>query len=449
MEGVNLVTNRVLGLSVPAPLHLDENDLETIIQHSFGPVNDEPRALLRFAQNESTATDATAAAGAEPPPPPPLPGAAAPVAAQPAVQPARAAPMRVAQAKKPEMPSVQGLRIGRKGDRTRIIVDLTDTTDFAYSVDKDGKKVTVTLPAALWGTAKSGSTDSGGRISGYSYESIPEGGGKLILQATEPVDVMSVEPLPPSGNQSWRLVLDLVDVTPPQPRQGGMAFWESKDKPEEPAPAPKPEPKPEPKPKPVPVMKPVAKADFDGVYAGIMAGYDRLGMKETHAARGKKSLTGNGIDGGMMAGIGTTFWDWLYLGAEVEGSVSSANARQKIANGRHEVSKVWGAGASLRIGATVTEKTLVYGRLGWQMGSFDISSSRPGDTPASSFTGSKSLHGLTTGLGVDYAMTPNWLLRADWTYTMYQTWSYTDSAGNAARLKPRENQLRLGVAYKF
>jgi opacity protein-like surface antigen len=151
----------------------------------------------------------------------------------------------------------------------------------------------------------------------------------------------------------------------------------------------------------------------------------------------------------MMAGYGATFWNWLYLGAEVEATGSSATAKDKISSGKHEISKDWGAGASLRIGTTVADSTLIYGRLGWQMGHFGIASNRTGDSPVSSFSGSKSLHGLTTGLGVDYAMSSNWLLRADWTYTMYQSWSYTDSAGNTARVKPRENQLRLGVAYKF
>lgn len=421
-----------IGLPLPAPLNLESGPGRvTVIESSFGPSSEMVAMNTQLAQ----------AAPAE-----------APSASQifegqgTGRAPARPKTGLV----RPEVPAtVEGLRIGRAGERTRIIVELTGSTDFAYSVGPDGQTVSLILPAARWKTAPTGSTKSGGRISGYTYEPHPEGGGEMKIHATAPVDVVAVEPMPPSGGEGYRLIVDLVDVTPPpHERKGGLTFWESKEQPAAAPPPPAPAPKvaeAPPRPAPTPV-KP--EASFDGFYVGFQGGYGFDQMRENHSGRGKKSTLLKGGEGGVMAGYGATFAN-IYVGAEIEGSLADENGKVSVANGKHEYQKEGSYGATLRVGGAVMDRLLLYGRLGYQRAHFDLSSNRPSDVPASSVSSSKALNGILFGLGADYLLSDNWVVRADYGYTVFSEWKYTDSANGIATIKPRENLVRLGVAYKF
>ncbi|TAN48211.1 MAG: hypothetical protein EPN26_12855 [Rhodospirillales bacterium] len=86
---------------------------------------------------------------------------------------------------------------------------------------------------------------------------------------------------------------------------------------------------------------------------------------------------------------------------------------------------------------------------GYQASSFRLSSNRDGDTPASTAKASKTLHGPLIGIGFDYLLADNWFLRSDVNYVFYNSFKYTDSAGNSGKVSPNDISLRLGVAYKF
>ena len=62
---------------------------------------------------------------------------------------------------------------------------------------------------------------------------------------------------------------------------------------------------------------------------------------------------------------------------------------------------------------------------------------------------SKTLTGWTAGAGIDYAMTDNVILRAEYRYTDFGHKNYDFDNDLNVRDKFKTNEVRLGVAYKF
>lgn len=56
--------------------------------------------------------------------------------------------------------------------------------------------------------------------------------------------------------------------------------------------------------------------------------------------------------------------------------------------------------------------------------------------------------GFTVGMGVDYALTNNLMFRAEYRYNNYGR-KYISGSENGVRSKLTENNVRLGIAYKF
>ncbi|CAA6603914.1 exported hypothetical protein [Rhodospirillaceae bacterium LM-1] len=453
-----------ISLAMPPSLELAPfDDEETIIDTAFGPAMSQ---AVQLVSNEGeaplTVPPPMVKEGEEEPPKPsasPVPKVEGPLPEP--ISPHQAGSAQVGDAPPLMAPEVQatvhGLRVGHSGDKTRVIIDLSASTDFAYSVGKDGKSVSLVLPGATWKTAAKGSTKAGGRITGYEYQAV-DGGSKVILSASEPVEIVQVEPHPADG-QGYQLVIDLVDAQGAQVRRGGMAFWWTKETPAKVAEAP-PEPLPTPKvadataAKSEPVMAPTPIADYkkardwSGFYLGAQAGYDLAKTKEEHSVRGSKSHTVDGPEGGLFLGWGTQMGS-LYLGGELAGAYAHASAKQKVDNGKHDLSKSWNYGGALRVGTPVFDDGLVYLKGGYQASSFKLASNRPGDAGAPSISKSKTLHGPLVGVGFDYLMTDNWFLRTDASYVFYNSMKYTDSAGGTGKISPNDISLRLGVAYKF
>jgi outer membrane immunogenic protein len=445
-----------ISLALPPPLDLVAFDgEETVIDTTFGPAM--PQAAQLTVEDDEAALRAPPqmAADNEPPKPEasPVPKVEGPVPA-PSAQPAISEPALSAPSMSASAPAaVQGLRVGSTGDKTRIIIDLTASTDFAYSVGKDGKTVSVVLPGASWKAAAKGATKAGGRITGYAYEPV-DGGSKVTLMASEPVEVVQVEPHSGNGSQGYQLVVDLVDAQGAQARRGGMVFWTTKETPPKLAeadPLPLPEPKVAAaavKTEPPPMADYRKARDWSGFYAGLQTGYDIARAKEEHSVRGAKTRNVRGPEGGVFLGWGHQTGA-LYLGAELEGAFSGAAAKEKVSNGKHEVSKSWNYGGAVRVGTPVFDNGLIYLKGGYQASAFKLASNRPDDVSAPSVNRSKTLHGPMIGIGYDHMISENWFLRADASYVFYNAMKYTDSAGDTGKITPRDIGLRLGVAYKF
>ncbi|PSJ50757.1 hypothetical protein C7I85_29910 [Mesorhizobium soli] len=77
---------------------------------------------------------------------------------------------------------------------------------------------------------------------------------------------------------------------------------------------------------------------------------------------------------------------------------------------------------------------------------FDLDHDGTGDWD---FQEKKSFTGWNIGAGVDYAMTDNLILRAEYRFTDFGRKSFGNDWDDNSKIKLRTNDIRLGIAYKF
>jgi outer membrane immunogenic protein len=77
---------------------------------------------------------------------------------------------------------------------------------------------------------------------------------------------------------------------------------------------------------------------------------------------------------------------------------------------------------------------------------FDLDHDGTGDWH---FQEEKSFTGWNLGLGLDYAVTDNLILRAEYRYTDFGSKKFDQDWGGASKIKLKTNDVRLGIAYKF
>jgi outer membrane immunogenic protein len=114
-----------------------------------------------------------------------------------------------------------------------------------------------------------------------------------------------------------------------------------------------------------------------------------------------------------------------------------------------------------RAGFTPTDTLLVYATGGLAYGRVRSSSHVQFDVPVEdNYSGSKSSTqtGWTIGGGLEYALSCNWSIKAEYLYVdlgsqSYSSWSQDPICGNdcsyTTDLKTRENVVRFGINYKF
>lgn len=163
-----------------------------------------PQPALPQAATAQPAPEQPAAPSPVTKPPPPLasPPASPPLTPLPAVKPA--AP----QAQEAPI-QVSGLRTGSGSGSIRIVLDLDRAPRFETPASGRDGTLTVLLPGTVWKTSPTGRLPA----AGWSYRAEPAGGAsRLIVLNTEggPATVKAIFAMPPEGDRSHRLVIDLV-----------------------------------------------------------------------------------------------------------------------------------------------------------------------------------------------------------------------------------------------
>lgn len=210
-----------------------------------------------------------------------------------------------------------------------------------------------------------------------------------------------------------------------------------------------------------------ANNSFDGFYAG--AGISRDSAKfnykvvspidSTNNYRQRNDAGSNGFSGAVFAGYGMSFGQF-YLGAEVDAAANSVKSKdsfsadtpmgpiQNIAE--YEMKSSYGI--SILPGFNVTDKVMIYGRLGYVNSKFEakFTATDPSFNPVSK-NDSKSLGGIRYGLGIATALMPNLNLRLDYTHADYSTHRTTldNPFYRNNSFKPTTDQVQLGISYRF
>jgi outer membrane immunogenic protein len=188
---------------------------------------------------------------------------------------------------------------------------------------------------------------------------------------------------------------------------------------------------------------------WTGGYIGLQAGYAwGSGNFDQITGPGFIDTDPDGFLGGLYGGYNYQLSNNIVIGAELDVVYANVDGSGEIfvapgvPSGFQATEELnWSGAARLRLGYAV-DRVLPYIAGGVAFGDVDISSNAPG---GSSF--GRTFTGWTIGLGLDYAMTDNLLLRGEYRYTDFGSKSFGDPVNADVDLKT--NEVRVGIAYKF
>ncbi len=109
--------------------------------------------------------------------------------------------------------SVDAVRIGKHPDKTRFVVELSESADYSIFTLADPYRVVIDLPELTWNPASAAKTPEGGAINSFRFGLFRPGNFRLVLDLSGPATVDRDFLLPPSQGSGYRLVVDLKRVT--------------------------------------------------------------------------------------------------------------------------------------------------------------------------------------------------------------------------------------------
>jgi len=115
------------------------------------------------------------------------------------VSPAAAAPKTV----------IDEVRLGRHGDHTRFVLDISGDIEFEIFTLADPYRIVVDFPEVGWRLDPSASQGPVGLVKGFRYGLFRPGRSRLVIDLSGPGAVVNKFLLPPEGSRGYRLVLDL------------------------------------------------------------------------------------------------------------------------------------------------------------------------------------------------------------------------------------------------
>ncbi len=203
----------------------------------------------------------------------------------------------------------------------------------------------------------------------------------------------------------------------------------------------------------------VSAAPVSGFYAGAGLGHGSLdsqldGIQNDSSGCTNCAFTGAfadmGTSAGMFAGYGWALSRW-YVGLEFEADangpywqhIRTGNARDFSADKKGDM------GLALRLGYTLQNGVLLYGRAGQVIGKFNTTYEK-GGSPSTYINQDNKLNGNRIGLGAEVPFGSGFV-RMDYSYTQYDNYSFvtTQSNPDSMTYSNSESLFRLGLGYRF
>ncbi|TRW18104.1 outer membrane protein [Glacieibacterium frigidum] len=163
---------------------------------------------------------------------------------------------------------------------------------------------------------------------------------------------------------------------------------------------------------------------FTGPRIEAHVGYDRLGTNDTTGAV-------EGVTYGIGAGYDYAVGGAL-LGVEVNADLSNTDEVAGSGVNRIAIKAKRDLDASVRVGAIVGSRALLYAKVGYANSRFRVSATDALGT----ISASDNLEGVRAGLGVEYALSGNSFAKAEYRYTNYEQ-------------GVDRNQALVGVGFRF
>ena len=108
--------------------------------------------------------------------------------------------------------SVDNVRVGTHPDKTRIVFDLSNVSDFRTFTLSDPYRLVVDLPSFDW-RAPPLQNDAGMGVTGLRHGNLEAGISRIVFDLDKPISIQSAFALPKQGAKPNRLVVDVSHVS--------------------------------------------------------------------------------------------------------------------------------------------------------------------------------------------------------------------------------------------
>jgi opacity protein-like surface antigen len=219
----------------------------------------------------------------------------------------------------------------------------------------------------------------------------------------------------------------------------------------------------------------------DGFYVGAGVGYDSYKFDNTTditlvdaavpttilgTTHSSVHQAATGWMGGLFVGYGH-YWDWFYLGAEINANTSGAENSSTWSDddGDSITAKIKARtsyGIGVLPGIKVNDSTLLYARIGYLRtnfkGSATVSDNTSGIPTTVSVSESEWRNGWNYGVGIETYVAEDVSVRGEYTYTALNSTkdsaSFTDptltyTLNATSKFKPSNNEFMLSLLYHF
>jgi N-acetylmuramoyl-L-alanine amidase len=109
-----------------------------------------------------------------------------------------------------DRPVVYDVRLGEHAEKTRVVLDLSESITYEVFTLAQPYRVVIDLPALTW---KASAAAGRGLVERYRFGQFKPGTSRIVFDVTEPVGIKASFLLPPSGSLNHRLVIDLEPIS--------------------------------------------------------------------------------------------------------------------------------------------------------------------------------------------------------------------------------------------
>jgi len=157
----------------------------------------------------------------------------------------------------------------------------------------------------------------------------------------------------------------------------------------------------------------------------------------------------DGIYGGGWVGYNWQLPSHFVIGVEADLGATNASQRNNIFDNDTSLAE-YGLLGSLRVrGGYAMDRVLLYGTAGLAFANITNTIQKGRNAGEQVLWEDQTTTGYTLGAGIEYAISPRWVARAEYLYSNYGTVSLVNRDGNRAEFTNEMHLLRTGLSYRF
>lgn len=195
------------------------------------------------------------------------------------------------------------------------------------------------------------------------------------------------------------------------------------------------------------LMSAAAPASAGEFYLGGEMGWTDVNFETTTTSFEESGLGASGFSGSALAGYQVAIPSGI-LGFEVNVGDSSAEYEATSDTYQETITRDVSYGISAMLGTNLSDNTHLYGRLGYQATSMELTARQAGTGVVEEFSKDKTYTGARVGAGIQTAVTDDLSVRLEWTRTIYseETLAYN---GSEVDVQPGESRVAIGILGRF